>query len=447
MVTKDPTLRILYISSTSALATKQLKFIKDILTSPIYRRYWPEMVNLEEGRREKWTETEIAVDHPLRKAEAVRDPTILTAGLTTGITGFHCDIAVLDDVVVGDNAYTEEGRTKVKLQYSFLSSIEGTEASEWVVGTRYHPKDLYKDLSSMQHEIYNQVGEVTGLVQLYEVMERVVEDSGDGSGQFLWPRQQRYDGKWFGFDPTVLAVKRAQYLDKTQYRAQYYNDPNDSSEAAINPSLFQYYEKEYIKRIDGKWFFRGSTRLNVFAAMDFAYSLRKGSDYTAIVVVGIDAHKNYYILDIDRFKTNRIADYFSHLLALYQKWDFRKVRAEVSAAQSIIVNDLKDNYIKKYGLALSVDEHNPTRHLGNKEERMDAALQSRYQNLQMWHYRGGNCQVLEEELVLQNPPHDDVKDCLTSCLEICVAPSPVNRAYETPGSGNVIKFSRFGGIS
>src|SRR5258706_10439221 len=30
-ITKDPSLRILYISSTSNLATKQLKFIKDIL--------------------------------------------------------------------------------------------------------------------------------------------------------------------------------------------------------------------------------------------------------------------------------------------------------------------------------------------------------------------------------------------------------------------------------
>src|SRR5580692_10460616 len=42
-LTKDPTLRVLYISSTSNLATKQLKFIKDILTSDTYRLLWPEM--------------------------------------------------------------------------------------------------------------------------------------------------------------------------------------------------------------------------------------------------------------------------------------------------------------------------------------------------------------------------------------------------------------------
>jgi len=113
-LTKDPTLRVLYISSTSNLATKQLKFIKDIFTDDTYRLYWPDMVNREEAKREKWTEREISLDHPRRKEESIRDPSIFTAGLTSNIVGMHCDIAVLDDVVVQSNAYLEEGRSKVR---------------------------------------------------------------------------------------------------------------------------------------------------------------------------------------------------------------------------------------------------------------------------------------------------------------------------------------------
>ena len=86
-LTKDPTLRILYMSSTSNLATKQLKFIKDILTCDKYRLLWPEMVEKEEAKREKWTEREISVDHPLRKLESIRDPSIFTAGMTSNIVG------------------------------------------------------------------------------------------------------------------------------------------------------------------------------------------------------------------------------------------------------------------------------------------------------------------------------------------------------------------------
>ena len=43
-LTKDPTLRILYISATANLAEKQLGFIKGILTSDTFRRYWPDHV-------------------------------------------------------------------------------------------------------------------------------------------------------------------------------------------------------------------------------------------------------------------------------------------------------------------------------------------------------------------------------------------------------------------
>ena len=444
-ITRNPTIRVLYISSTANLAEKQLKFIKDILTSDAYRIYWPEMVNLEESKREKWTTSEIAVDHPLRKQEAVRDPTIFTAGLTTGITGMHCDIAVLDDVVVHENAYTEEGREKVRAQYSLLASIEGTDSKEWAVGTRYHPSDLYNDLLSMMEDVYDETGtEVIEQIPIYEIFERQVEDRGDGTGQFLWPRQQRYDGKWFGFDQKILSQKRGKYIDKTQFRAQYYNDPNSSEQATIKREWFQYYDRKHLHQLDGKWYFKG-TRLNVFAAIDFAYSLRKGADNSAIVVVGMDSRNNYYILDIDRFKSNQISEYFKRILALYTKWGFRKLRAEVSVAQEVIVKSLKEDYIKKYGIALSIDEYRPTRMQGTKEERIEATLQPRYANMQMWHYAGGNCQTLEEELVLQNPPHDDVKDCLTAVIDICVPPT-VHTSTST-NVGTRYAYGKYGGVA
>lgn len=421
-ITKDPTLRVLYISSTSNLATKQLNFIKGILTHSTYSLYWPEMVLKEEAKREKWTEREISVDHPKRKEEAIRDPTIFTAGLTTNIVGMHCDIAVLDDCVVQSNAYTEEGREKVRDQYSYLSSIETVEAREWVVGTRYHPKDLYSSLLEMEVDHFDEAGNKINSEPLFDYREWAVENAGDGTGEFIWPRSQRYDGKWFGFDAKVLAEKRAQYLNKTQFRAQYYNDPHDIDSSPIARDLFQYYDKNHLNQRNGVWYYRRD-RLNVVASIDFAYSLSKKADSTAIVVVGVDSNHNYYILDIDRFKTDKPSEYFSHILKLYQYWGFRKLRAEVTAAQVIIVKDLKENYIRKNGLSLSVDEYRPSRWQGSKEERILATLEPKYANRQIWHYRHGNCQILEEELMYTNPAHDDVKDALASAIDFAVPPS------------------------
>ena len=80
-------------------------------------------------------------------------------------------------------------------------------------------------------------------------------------------------------------------------------------------------------REDNGYLYYKDNRLNVFAAVDFAFSLGKRADYTAIVVVGIDADNNIYVLDIDRFRTDRISEYFDHILHLSNKWSFRKLQS------------------------------------------------------------------------------------------------------------------------
>ena len=443
-ITKNPAVTVLYVSATSTLAERQLKMIKDILTSKTYRKYWPEMVRQEEGKRERWTTGEIAVDHPVRKEMGVRDPTVYAVGLTSNVTGHHCNVAVLDDVVIQENAYSEEGRNKVRELYSLLSSVETTDAQEWVVGTRYHPKDLYGDLISMDEDVFNDKGELVDRRRVYEVFQREVEDAKDGTGEFLWPRQRRPDGKWFGFDAQILATKRAKYLDRTQFYAQYYNDPNDPEAMRVDRNKFQYYDKKFLTRNNGVWFYKDK-RLNVFASIDFAFSARKKADYTAIVVVGMDGDGNIYVLDIDRFKTDRISEYFSHVRDMHVKWDFRKLRAEVTVAQQAIVREMKDQYIKPHGLALSVDEHRPSRHQGAKYERIAAILEPRYDNLSVWHYHGGLCQSLEEELILENPPHDDIKDALASAVEIAIPPT--SRFHAKKSDHKIVSHPRFGGVS
>jgi len=440
-ITKNPETTILYVSATADLAEKQLYQIKQIIDNPIYRRYWPEMIGVDEGKREKWAVAEIAIDHPKRKLEGIRDATCKAVGLTSNTTGFHADIVVLDDIVVPGNAYTEEGRDKVASLYSQLASIENPGSQEWVVGTRYHPKDIYQNMIEMKSEIYDpETGDLESDEEIYELFQRVVESN----GEFLWPSQTRPDGKSFGFNYKILAGIKGKYQgDITQFYSQYYNNPNNIDTACINSDKFQYYERTLLNNREGDWYIK-NRKLNVYAAIDFAFSLRKKADYTALVVIGVDHLGNYYILDIDRFKTERIVEYFNHIVKAQQKWGFRKLSAEVTVAQKTIVSELKESYIKPNGIALSIDEHNPNRHQGDKEERMSAILEPKYDNMQIWHYRGGNCQSLEEELIMRHPPHDDIKDALSNAIHISVIPR--QRLNSSLGS-NIITHARFGGCS
>lgn len=434
IIAKEPDTSILYVSATATLAEKQLYDIQNILTSKYFSVLWPDMVNPEEGKRERWNTTEIIVDHPLRKELGVRDATVLAAGLGANTTGLHCRYLMKDDVVILDNAYTEEARRKVASQCSQLSSVLTTGGKEFCVGTRYHPKDHYFDLKEMREQVFTDDGDVIDEVKVYEILEAPVETD----GIFLWPKEFIEENgklKSYGFDWKELARKKAKYLDKTQFYAQYYNNPNDIDNQRIDRSRFVYYEPKYLKFDGFKWTYGNGMLgdeqrvLNVYAGIDFAFSKSKRADYTCIVVVGVDYEFNIYVLDIVRFKTNKMEEYFNNVLTAHGKWDFRMLRAEVTAAQETIVEYLKDR-ARRSGMSLRIDSHRPNKYMGAKEERIAAALEPRYQNMQILHYKGGFCNLLEEELMLDNPPHDDIKDTLAIVL-----------------SGNIVKPGRHAGVN
>ena len=440
IITRHPEVTILYVSATAELAETQLFAIQNILASSTYQRYYPEYINPQEGKREKWSMRKFSIDHPKRREEGIRDATVATAGLTTNTTGWHADIIVPDDLVVPENAYTEDGRESVVKKSSQFTSIRNAGGFTMACGTRYHPTDVYHVWRTQEYDVYDDDGHVTHREPVWDIKEYAVELD----GIYIWPKAMRADGKYFGFDAQVLSRIRAEYSDRVQFHAQYYNDPNDPGSNRINRSKFQYYDKKFLRQEGGSWYFKRN-KLNVYAAVDFAFSLSKKSDNTAIVVIGVDGEGFYYVLDIDVFKTDRISEYFDRIAALHSKWEFRKFRAEVTVAQSIIVRDLKDK-LRSEGLNLTIDEFRPTRNEGTKAERIAAALEHKYESMSVWHFKGGYTDVLEEELVLARPPHDDCKDALASAVEIAVKPKR-SRMLEDVRT-NVIQFnSRFGGVS
>lgn len=401
VILRHPEVSILYLSATAELAITQLYAIKNIIGSTVFQRYFPEYVHPQEGKREKWSSTKVIIDHEKVTSEATRDPTIATAGLTTNTTGWHADIIISDDLVVPENAYTEDGRNLVVKKSSQFTSIRNPGGFTLACGTRYHPSDIYSTWKNQVYDVFDKEGIKIDQKPIWEVKEYKVEVD----NLFIWPRVVRDDGKAYGFDMQTLSRIRGEYEDRVQFFAQYYNDPNDPTSDRISRDKFQYYNPRMLVKEGSKWFYNGR-KLNVYAAVDFAFSLSKTADFTAVVVIGIDCDSNIYVLDIDRFKSDKTIDYFKHIKALHSKWVFNKLRAEVSVAQKVIVNAIRD-YVRKDGLFLSVEEHRPTRSEGSKEERIAAALEHRYENMEVWHQEGSWTHVLEEELVLARPAHDD----------------------------------------
>jgi len=438
-ITKHPDTTILYVSATEDLAISQLYAIKSILESPVYTRYWPDMIVPEEAKREEWSARNIKVDHPLRKERGVRDRTVAARSVGSNTTGLHCDVLVFDDIVVPTNAYTKEGRQKVQASYSQFSSIANTGAITKVAGTRYHGDDIYNMLLTMNYEVFDDEGQIVDTRPLYDSFVREVEEN----GSFLWPREIcPTTGKWYGFDNKELSKIRAKYIragERAQYYAQYYNNPNDPESERVDGDKFQYYDRKHLTFDNDTWYFN-SKPLAIFCAGDLAYTTAATSDFTAYAVVGVDSDGYIYLLELDQFKTSKYHDYYMALERLWEKWRFKKVRIESNAGASVIIEYIKDQF-RKEGIPLVVEGKQSR---GEKVERVAAILEPRYESGSIWHYRGGYMSIYEEQLILERPSHDDLKDAVAAAVEISKPPSARQHGFVRRGE-NIITHERFGG--
>jgi phage terminase large subunit-like protein len=453
-ITRDPTSTIVYLSAGEDLATIQVAAIKGMFTCQRYQAFWPEMLNKVEGKRDKWAAWGFNVDHPKRKEMGIRDLTIIVKTVKGNATGLHCSHLVLDDIVVPGNAYTEIGRREVKAAVSQFASIANPGALTKAVGTRYHPADIYSDFQNAvfkkwEKDFYGEgKGDFGEEEDLWSIKECIVETNRDMTGDYLWPRTiNPYDKKPYGFNVETLAQIQAKYFsvgEQAQFYAQYYNDPNDPGSEKVDRDSFQYYSEKHLTFDDGSYYYSGK-KLTVVAAMDVAWTVNKSSDYTAIGVIGTDEDNNTYVLALDRFKTQDFSVYYDHIAAQHHQWGFRKLHVESNAGGHLVAREIK-KMLRQQGASLIIEGKAATGNEGRKEEKHNAVLIPRVKNGSLFFSKGGLTSVAIEEIVLERPPNDDLKDVLT--LAITNAKPPA-RSSGTSQVRNKIQRarSRFGGYT
>lgn len=445
LITRQPDVAVIYASATAGLGEKMLRFIKEqIFESPKFKTYFGDLICEDAQKRTKWSNNEIIVDHPMRKIKGSSDSTILVVGVGANITGRHCDYLVLDDLVTYDNTVEEgdNGREKVNSWVALAASILSADSRILTVGTRYHPKDAYSIMINTEHEIYDlETGELVGVEPSFTVLESEVEHD----GQFLWPRKKYEDGRAYGFDKNILAKKRAQYAENgqlTQFYAQYYNDPSDKSTSPITRDMFLYYPLDALTCRGGGWNHK-NTPLTMYMAVDLAASASKKSDYTAIVIGGITVDADVYIIHAEQFKTINHSEIFNRILALYEKYYPKGIRIESVGAFKMISQDLKER-LEVSGVRASIELWNPQNHIA-KAQRINNILEPLYTTGKIYHYRGGDVEILEDQLTSGRPQHDDLKDAWAMCADPLFMVKPkVNKPRKF---NNVVSYHpRWGGV-
>jgi hypothetical protein len=455
-LTKFPQYTVTYVSSNPTLAERQLVVIKNTFKSEAHRELWPEMLNYEINPRTKefehkplggWTKSEISVDHP-KRPKGEKDPTVAATSAKSTNTGAHYKMCIFDDLVTNENYKSAAEREEIKEVYQSYSAIVTAGAIKWMVGTRYGDNDLYSDLKEINYEVEDEEGNIVESKPLWTWFERTVEDSKskDGSGTYVWPRQKMTTGEWYGFNKNVMNQKKAESFNMELFYCQYYNDPNAASEAKITPDCFMYLQPNMLENRQGRWHY-GNKELKLSCGMDLAFSEGSGNrktkrDYSSIAVTAWDNEGYLYILELQRFQTAKAEVYYEKLIELHEYWDFREATVETNAGGLVVANFIQDE-IRRAGHTLVIKHQHKNQVQGNKEERNAQLFEPLYRNKSVYHTKGGYTKLLEEELRLTRPPHDDLKDAVWIAISNSKRPSKPKFATNKNDRNVVNAGSRF----
>lgn len=271
-VIKDPEITVGIFSHTKPIARKFMLQIKtEFETNAHLIETYPDVFYAEPKKESpRWSEEKGIV---VKRRSNPKEATIEGWGLVDGQpTGAHFLLRVYDDVVTKESVSTPEQVKKTTDAWE-LSDNLGAAGSDgksrrWHIGTRYSYADTYQVI-----------------LERRALKPRIYPATDDGT----------INGRPVFLSPAVWAEKcRTQGL--ATIAAQLLQNPAAGANALFSKDWLRFAEV------------RPAT-LNVYILCDPASSRKKGSDRTAIAVIGIDSARNKYLLDG-----------YHHRMSLSERW-------------------------------------------------------------------------------------------------------------------------------
>lgn len=288
-VIRDPEITVGVFSHTAAVAKAFLAQIKrEFESNADLRALFPEVFYARPQEQSPCWSLDNGII--VKRRGNPKEATVEAHGLVDGQpTSRHFALMVYDDVVTEKSVYTEDQITKTTECWSLSDNLGGRHARKWYIGTRYHYADTYASIIER------------GAAKL-----RKYPATDDGT----------MTGKPVLLTPEEWAEKKTSQLEST-VACQLLCDPQAGNQRVFDVNDLEYYEV------------RPQT-LMVYLLVDPAHSLKKDSDDTAMVVIGVDSAGNKYLLDG-----------VAHRMELADKWrwlrDLREKWSQAAGIQEIVV--------------------------------------------------------------------------------------------------------------
>lgn len=360
-----------------------------------------------------WTQDEITVNRKKR----YRVPSVTAFGVEASAVGLHFDIIKLDDIVFDVNVSTAEQMEKVKEFFKRcrpLLKAMGLRKIH-VIGTRWHPDDLYGDLLDPTGPYAN------------EVHPRILSCFND-QGESIWPE---------GF-PTELLQKEARRMGSYLFSCNYLNSPLPPGTQVFRGEDIQRYG--IIVQDDGSFtpvLPEGRT-VNIFTAVDPNTREDTNRDPAVVLTAAITDTGEMYVLDLTRCHptgTELVRMIRDHVI----RWNPEQIFLETVQAQAHFLHWLEVDTLQT-GVRYKVK---PVIHGGDKTkfERI-IALQPVVENHQFYLPQGGKFDDAAFEMTMYTgkaSKRDDILDCMADIWTHGWRPSRPVPATVLPGDPYLIR--------
>lgn len=307
---RRPEERTLLCCEAGENAEYMLNEIKDHITdNALLKLVYPEMIP-SNFNTVTWNKKHIVLP---RKGQ-YREPTIDTAGITSKIVSRHYTRIIGDDLI-SDEAMNSPTVMKKSIQFfNRLFSLLVNPMTDLIriIGTRWAYTDVYSHIIQNFPEFH------------VFIRKAIVLNPSTGLPEPLFT--ERF---------TLEMFQRIIENDPEQWATQYANDPLDAQAMDFKPEWLQYFrlsDRMIIWQAHDVVHMVSLDDLNIYVHVDPSMGESPTSDYTGIVVVGVDDHKRVYVLDAVSHRIDPL-ETAEKIIALSKIWEPKKVTIESNGYQ------------------------------------------------------------------------------------------------------------------
>lgn len=378
-VLQDRNLRVLIASRTIEQAKDFLFEIK----ANLLKEELTEIFGSLKG--DKWDETRLDI---AGRTQHTKEHTFTIAGADGAVVSKHFDLIIIDDVVEDKNSRTDgQRRQLLKFFYRSLLPCLRPDGEMRVLGTRYHPEDLYGHLIENDQMFKN------NWFVLPAIFDRTtgepVDLEQDKNGNFFAPPNATcYDPKNF---PMKKLLERRGSTPLADWECQYQNRIDFMDGDYFLSEWFQYYDDNPMDLVQ-------KHDLAIWMGVDLAISLKDDADEFAMVVIGVVPRVfDIYVLDFfsGKITFNRQKE---EMLNMYDKWNPIRTFVESNAYQAALTSTTIQEFPDVRAVQIYTVKDKVTR---------ARALQLYYERRQVFHRKGRSAKL---ETALVGFPNVKLKD-------------------------------------